>query len=361
MPVIDLADPDAAATAARLRSACMEHGFFYLIGHGIDPALMDAALKECRALFALPVEEKLAMRPPPEAQESGRGYSPYQSEMLNPQEQRQPCTQESFRLKLTTGHGAEADAAARASHPWPDPAVAPGFRTTLEAYHEALEAVAYRVTQRLLEAVGLDPVSTMPLCVCRLFGWGYVITVIHIRLVPDPHRSMDLSIEHIHRTTSTTPFIPAAPPPASCTTRPSSPIQPPVCWPVAATRTGAASPSCSRYVRLHSRPTTRHSINTTTANNNTNNHSIHHHTGRRGRQFGGATPLRSRMGPRPLAPAGAPFPADLQRRGHAAALDERHITVDAAPGGESPGQGPVLHPLFLRPTGRCGGGVPAAV
>lgn len=154
LPVIDLSDPDTGATAARLRAACMDQGFFVVVGHGVDPALMEAALAQCRALFALPLEEKLALRPEPA--DASRGYSPYQSELLNPQEQRQPCTQEGFRLKLTTGQGPEGDAAAWAAHPWPDPGALPAFRATVVTYHEAMERLAYRVTQLLLEAVGLD-------------------------------------------------------------------------------------------------------------------------------------------------------------------------------------------------------------
>jgi isopenicillin N synthase-like dioxygenase len=169
LPVIDLSHPDTAATAARLRAACMEEGFFYLIGHGVDASLMAAALAQCRAFFALPLEAKMALRPPPHDHDgtpavavvdASRGYSPFQSEMLNPQEQRAPCTQEGFRLKLTTGEGGpQADTAARAAHPWPDSGSLPAFRPTLIAYHEAMQALAYRVTQMLLEAVGLDRVG----------------------------------------------------------------------------------------------------------------------------------------------------------------------------------------------------------
>lgn len=169
LPVIDLSDPDTIATAARLRRACTEQGFFYLIGHGVDPALMEAAVLQCRALFALPLADKLALRPTDGdgCFDASQGYSPYQSETLNPQEQKQPCTQEGFRLKLTTGRGAEADAAARAAHPWPEEAAVPGFRATLLEYHEAMQALAYRVTQLLLEAVGLSPVRCTRVCALK--------------------------------------------------------------------------------------------------------------------------------------------------------------------------------------------------
>ena len=160
LPVIDLADADTTATAARLRQACMDQGFFYLIGHGVNPALMEAALRQCRSFFALPLADKMALRPVDGAGgfDASQGYQPYQSEMVNPAEQTQPCTLEGFRLKLTTGHGDAADAAARAAHPWPGEAAMPGFRATMLEYHDTMQALAYRVTQLLLEAVGLPPV-----------------------------------------------------------------------------------------------------------------------------------------------------------------------------------------------------------
>ncbi len=136
----------------------MSEGFFYLVGHGVDSALMAAAWRECRAFFALPLEAKLALQ---SSNDASRGYSPYQSELLNPQEQRQPCTQEGLRLKLTTGLGPEADAAARATHPWPDAETLPAFRSTFLAAHEAMEALAYQLTRRLLEAVGVDGVRVV--------------------------------------------------------------------------------------------------------------------------------------------------------------------------------------------------------
>ena len=45
--------------AADLREVLHKHGFFYLTGHGVDPALIEKVLSVSRRFFALPLEEKL--------------------------------------------------------------------------------------------------------------------------------------------------------------------------------------------------------------------------------------------------------------------------------------------------------------
>lgn len=60
IPVIDLAHP-RAALVAQIARACREWGFFQIVGHGVDPALMAAADAEARAFFAAPKAEKRAL------------------------------------------------------------------------------------------------------------------------------------------------------------------------------------------------------------------------------------------------------------------------------------------------------------
>src|SRR5215210_9101788 len=65
LPVLDLsqldAGPDAAESfRAELRRVTHEVGFFYLVGHGVDSALIDEALAVSRRFFDLPEADKLA-------------------------------------------------------------------------------------------------------------------------------------------------------------------------------------------------------------------------------------------------------------------------------------------------------------
>jgi isopenicillin N synthase-like dioxygenase len=66
LPVLDLALVDQGEEAAqRFRRALLEAshdiGFFYLVGHGIPPAVIERAFDTARAFFDLPLEDKLAV------------------------------------------------------------------------------------------------------------------------------------------------------------------------------------------------------------------------------------------------------------------------------------------------------------
>jgi isopenicillin N synthase-like dioxygenase len=66
IPLLDLECFDAgeskrAAFLAELRDAARQVGFFYLTGHGIDPALLDGLMNSARRFFVLPEPDKLAV------------------------------------------------------------------------------------------------------------------------------------------------------------------------------------------------------------------------------------------------------------------------------------------------------------
>ena len=66
LPVIDMAalngsDADFERVAVELDRACTEFGFFYAVGHGVDPHLSLTLQEQAQRFFALPVGEKLAI------------------------------------------------------------------------------------------------------------------------------------------------------------------------------------------------------------------------------------------------------------------------------------------------------------
>ena len=67
-----------------LRTACERVGFFYLENHGLE-ALQARALAESKAFFALPLEEKLALKAGVET--NNRGYTVVGEEVLDPERQ----------------------------------------------------------------------------------------------------------------------------------------------------------------------------------------------------------------------------------------------------------------------------------
>src|SRR5215207_8832996 len=87
LPVIDIAPlvaraPGRAAVAAQVGEACRAHGFFYVIGHGIERALTRRLEDLSRRFFALPEATKLQWR-----MELGgrawRGYFPTGGELTS--------------------------------------------------------------------------------------------------------------------------------------------------------------------------------------------------------------------------------------------------------------------------------------
>jgi isopenicillin N synthase-like dioxygenase len=57
-------------------------GFFYVVGHGVEGALMEEAFAGARALFALPAEQKHALRA--SVATNNRGYTEMGEETLDP-------------------------------------------------------------------------------------------------------------------------------------------------------------------------------------------------------------------------------------------------------------------------------------
>src|SRR4051812_38344231 len=89
LPVIDVSTllapcplTSSSLVARQIETACREHGFFYVIGHGIDPRLLERLDAASRRFFALPSPEKLEI-----AMEHGgrawRGFFPLGAELTS--------------------------------------------------------------------------------------------------------------------------------------------------------------------------------------------------------------------------------------------------------------------------------------
>ena len=78
LPIIDLAafrDGGAALAelADRIGAACRDVGFFYVVNHGVERALINEAFAQSRRFFALPLAEREAIAI--ETVGGNRGYS----------------------------------------------------------------------------------------------------------------------------------------------------------------------------------------------------------------------------------------------------------------------------------------------
>ena len=155
VPVIDLARPQDEVVHA-IADACTKVGFLTIVGHGVDPAVEDAAWTSARAFFDLPLDEKLAVAMP----EAGYpyGYTPISGETLAASlgEVAPPDLKQSLAIgpvdPAPRKPRDDGEAWARLPNRWPiRPA---GLRAAWEDYYRSMSALATRLMQ--LFALGLD-------------------------------------------------------------------------------------------------------------------------------------------------------------------------------------------------------------
>jgi isopenicillin N synthase-like dioxygenase len=147
LPIIDIAplfdgDPAArAVVAAKIGEACRANGFFYIVGHGVPPAVLAELEAQSRAFFALPEPEKLQI-PMTKGGPAWRGYFPVGGELTSGR----PDRKEGLYLGQELG---PEDPRVRAGLPmhganlWP--AQVPGLRPAVEAFMAATTRAAHAV------------------------------------------------------------------------------------------------------------------------------------------------------------------------------------------------------------------------
>ena len=145
VPVIDIA---ASSAAGAIGEACRESGFFYVVGHGVDFALLGRLEGLSREFFGRASAEKLAIR-----MELGgrawRGYFPVGDELTSGS----PDQKEGiyFGAELDANHPkVVAGTPLHGANLFPEGV--PGFRETVLEYIDALTGLGHRI----MEAVGLS-------------------------------------------------------------------------------------------------------------------------------------------------------------------------------------------------------------
>lgn len=183
IPVIDLApsfggDPAAFERIAReIHTACRETGFFYVSGHGIDPALMGGQFAWAKRLFDLPLEQKLAlhMKQSPTAS----GYEPIGGQVLDSQddaaEAAPPDLKEAYYCGAERSDGAPVKGRGYyAENQWPS--ALPGFRVQMLDYMTAVRQLGDHLLTLLARSLDLpahwfEPYFTMPGATLRLIKY----------------------------------------------------------------------------------------------------------------------------------------------------------------------------------------------
>ena len=163
VPIIDMSSSisgdDAArrALAAEIDRACRDIGFFTIVRHGIDEALIERVKDFSASFFARPAAEKSKYKGAPGVK-GIRGYRGVGDESLSYSLGRAapPDYKETFRVGRVDAsddayHRAHLDRYF-APNPWPEQPA--GFRAAWETYYRAMEELSARLMR--LFALGLD-------------------------------------------------------------------------------------------------------------------------------------------------------------------------------------------------------------
>lgn len=145
------------AVAWQVRQASERVGFFYLAGHGVPAALVDAAFEASREFHAMPLEQKLRLT----LNQNNIGYLPVNQSMQRASTVHQ-ATRPNFNESFFISHDRGADhpdvlagTPLRGQNQWPEGQ--PALRATMVRYFKALEGVGQRLLPVLARALEMPP------------------------------------------------------------------------------------------------------------------------------------------------------------------------------------------------------------
>jgi isopenicillin N synthase-like dioxygenase len=151
IPIIDvsaLVSPggDVGRVAHEIRRACTDHGFFYVSGHGIAPALQHRLETLSHAFFALDEPSKMAIRME-RAGKAWRGYFPVGGELTSGR----PDWKEG--LYLGSEDGSDDPRPLHGANLFP----AEELRDVVTAWMQALTTLGHRLMDGVARSLGLPP------------------------------------------------------------------------------------------------------------------------------------------------------------------------------------------------------------
>jgi isopenicillin N synthase-like dioxygenase len=136
IPVIDISSLHAPDTLATLDLACRDWGFFQIVNHGLDPAIFDGVLSQAHAFFALPGETKRRVE-----RTEANPWGFYDREL----------TKNALDWKEIFDYGPANGTDIRPR--WPQRPS--GLRTSVVAYYEACEVLAFKLLGAISANLGV--------------------------------------------------------------------------------------------------------------------------------------------------------------------------------------------------------------
>ena len=159
LPIIDVSalrggDADARRAVGReFRRACLDLGFMYVVGHGVDRALRADVLAQSAAFFAISDEKKLAIDM--NLSPYNRGYEPLGGQTL--EDGAPPDLKEGFYIgeEISLDHARLREGSFNLGpNQWP--ADLPGFETTMMTYYAEMLALGETLMRGIALSLGLE-------------------------------------------------------------------------------------------------------------------------------------------------------------------------------------------------------------
>lgn len=144
-----------AAVVAEVRHACEQVGFFYLAGHGVAQAVIDAAFEATREFHAMPLEDKMRLK----INENNIGYLPVNQSMQRAttvHRNTRPNYNESYFISHDRSDDhpdVVAGKPLRGRNQWP--AGRERMRSAMRRYFKALEGAAERMLPVLARSLDM--------------------------------------------------------------------------------------------------------------------------------------------------------------------------------------------------------------
>jgi len=139
VPVIDIGRADGAAARAAIDRACREWGFFQVVGHGLDPALIDRLFEVSHEFFAQTHAAKQAI-----ARDADNPWGYFDRELTKNRQD----WKEIYDLGPADGQ--------RLAPRWPIGDLRLRFEPTLQAYYDHCKALAMRLLGVITANLGAD-------------------------------------------------------------------------------------------------------------------------------------------------------------------------------------------------------------
>ena len=159
LPIIDVSalrvgDADARRAVGReFRRACLDLGFMYVVGHGVDRALRADVLAQSAAFFAISDEKKLAIDM--SLSPYNRGYEPLGGQTL--EDGAPPDLKEGFYIgeEISLDHARLREVSFNLGlNQWP--ADLPVFETTMMTYYAEMLALGETLMRGIALSLGLE-------------------------------------------------------------------------------------------------------------------------------------------------------------------------------------------------------------